>query len=176
MVKDTADFIAGCLKCGKHGNAQRTQTTSPIVVTEPNELWGAEFVGPFPETILTREEAFRCSWPQLYEQLSGSQCYYHHDPRSNLPEGRLRFTHCLVVVDYFSRFVWIFPVIRANCAEVVRCFACLFGIRGCPVGIYTDPGKHFVGRELQDFLERRNVLWVPSPTAAHKATGMVEKC
>ncbi|POS81910.1 hypothetical protein EPUL_006021, partial [Erysiphe pulchra] len=176
MTKDTADFIAGCLKCGKHGNAQRTQTASPIIVTDPNELWGVDFVGPFPETILTREEAFRCSWPQLYDHLVQSENSQYQDLNGSLPEGTLRFTHCLVVVDYFSRFVWIFPVIRANCAEVVRCLSWLFGIRGCPVGLYTDPGKHFVGRELQDFLTSRNVLWIPSPTAAHKATGMVEKC
>lgn len=149
---------------------------SPIIVTEPNELWGVDFVGPLPETILTREEAFRCSWPQLYDHGVQSEHDYHQDLDSSLPEGTLRFSHCLVVVDYFSRFVWIFPVIRANCAEVVRCLTWLFGIRGCPVGLYTDPGKHFVGRELQKFLTSRNVLWIPSPTAAHKATGMVEKC
>ncbi|KAI0995067.1 hypothetical protein K3495_g13113 [Podosphaera aphanis] len=176
MVKDTADYIAGCLRCGKHGNAQRNQKTSPIVVAEPNELWGMDFVGPFPETILTTEEAFRCSWPQLYENIAGSGLSQYGNLKDDLPEGTLRFTHCLVVVDYFSRFVWIFPVVRANCAEVVRCLAWLFGVRGFPVGLYTDPGKHFVGQELQDFLERREVLWIPSPTAAHKATGMIEKC
>ncbi|KAI0992623.1 hypothetical protein K3495_g15562 [Podosphaera aphanis] len=105
MTKDAADFIAGCLKCGKHGNAQRSQTTSPIIVTEPNELWGVDFVGPFPETILTKDEAFRCSWPQLHDPPVHFERNNHQNIDRILPEGTLRFSHCLVVVDYFSRFV-----------------------------------------------------------------------
>ncbi|POS86333.1 hypothetical protein EPUL_002151 [Erysiphe pulchra] len=35
ITKDTADFIAGCLKCGKYGNAHRTHTALSIIVTDP---------------------------------------------------------------------------------------------------------------------------------------------
>ncbi|RKF55485.1 putative eka-like protein [Erysiphe neolycopersici] len=175
MIKDTADFKAGCLKCGKLGNAQRTQTTSPIVVEGPNELWSIDFFGPFPETLLTKYEAFRCSWPQLHDIIIHSS-RYNEFPEIPLSEGTLRFTHCLVVVDYFSPFVWIFIVVRANCAEVVRCLTWLFGIQGRPIGLYTDPGKHFKGVDLQDFLKSCDVEWIPSPTAPHKATGIFEKC
>ena len=38
MVKDTVEYILGCLRCAKHGPAQRTQPLSPIIVDKPNIL------------------------------------------------------------------------------------------------------------------------------------------
>lgn len=38
MIKDIDVFIAGCLKCDKHGNAWRAQITSPMIIEGPNEL------------------------------------------------------------------------------------------------------------------------------------------
>lgn len=151
MTKDTADFIAGCFRFGKHENAQRTHKISPIIVTEPNELWGIDFVGPFPETILTREEVFWCSWPQNHDISQNSS---HKDKffETPLSEGTSRFTYCLIVVAYLSRFLWIIPVIWANLSEVFRCLMWLFGVRRCPIRLYTDPAKYFKGRQLQEFL------------------------
>ncbi len=72
------------MRCGKHGNAQRNKKKSPIVVAELNELCGADFVGSFPEMILTKEEAFRCSWPQLYENVAGSELSQYGNLKDDL--------------------------------------------------------------------------------------------
>lgn len=47
ILKDTQEYIAGCLACAKHGSKQRSQPLSKIVVAQPMELMGADFCGPF---------------------------------------------------------------------------------------------------------------------------------
>jgi hypothetical protein len=48
MVVDVADYIKGCLSCSKYGTARRSQTLNPVVVNSPIQLFGIDFVGPFP--------------------------------------------------------------------------------------------------------------------------------
>jgi hypothetical protein len=43
-----------------------------------------------------------------------------------------------------------------------------------PVGFYVDPGSHF-GRETKEFVEKQGGIWINSPVAAKKATGMAER-
>jgi hypothetical protein len=45
---DTTDYIAGCLQCAEHGTAQRTQTLQIVMVDAPMQMWGIDFIGPFP--------------------------------------------------------------------------------------------------------------------------------
>jgi RNase H-like domain found in reverse transcriptase/Integrase zinc binding domain/Integrase core domain len=179
MIKDVADYIAGCIVCAKHGIAQRSQTQSPIIVNEPNILWGMDFVGPLPRTQVSVEELVKLCFPQITKlkddnftmkvksQFTGSQAN---------DQGFLVFTHILVVVDYFSRFIWAFPCTTDDCEEVIRCLSWLFPCVGTPVGIYTDEGVHFAGQATRDFLGTNGVMWIPSPVGAKKATGMVEMC
>jgi transposase InsO family protein len=138
MVVDVADYIEGCLQCAKFGTARRSQTLQRVVIDTPMQLWGIDFVGPFP----------------LYEGVP--------------------WRYILVIVDYFSRFVWAFLCITDDQKEVIRCLGELFEQEGIPVGFYADPGTHF-GADTQTFAKERGALWITSPVAAKKSTGMVEK-
>ena len=82
--------------------------------------------------------------------------------------------YVLIVVDYFSRFVWAYLCTTDNQAETIKSLEDLFSREGTPVGIYSDPGPHF-GKATQDFATGRGVTWVISPSGAKKSTGMVEK-
>lgn len=44
-----------------------------------------------------------------------------------------------------------------------------------PVSIYADIGTHFTGRSMMRFLQDYKVLFIPAPSGAKRATGMVEK-
>ena len=46
---DVSDYIAGCLPCAKHSTAQRSQKLNPVRVNGPMQMWGIDFVGPFPQ-------------------------------------------------------------------------------------------------------------------------------
>ncbi|CAD6500186.1 BgTH12-04289 [Blumeria graminis f. sp. triticale] len=82
--------------------------------------------------------------------------------------------YILVVVDYFSRFVWSQATKSDNSESVISTLERIFLENGVPTGIYSDPGAHF-GKDTQRFAESRGVMWCTSPVAAKKATGMVEK-
>ncbi|POS82380.1 hypothetical protein EPUL_006396, partial [Erysiphe pulchra] len=48
MAVDVRDYVKGCLTCAKFGTAIRSQTSARVVVSEPMELLGIDFIGPFP--------------------------------------------------------------------------------------------------------------------------------
>jgi hypothetical protein len=100
IASDVRRYIEGCLQCAKHGIAVRSQTLSPISINKPNELWGMDFIGPFPLTELTTKEWLRISWPGIEHfnnqgfTIDTSALYTNKT-----------FTYILLIVDYFSRFV-----------------------------------------------------------------------
>ena len=55
MAIDVKDYILGCLVCAKFGTAIRSQATARVMVGEPMELLGIDFIGPFPKFLDTSE-------------------------------------------------------------------------------------------------------------------------
>jgi hypothetical protein len=80
-----------------------------------------------------------------------------------------------MVIDYFSRFIWVFPCTTDNSEEVCRSLGWLWSITGSLVAVYSDEGTHFSSTQMQSFFAQKGVLWIPVPVATKKATGMVEK-
>lgn len=92
-------------------------------------------------------------------------------PFQYVPE---RWRYLLVVIDYFSRYVWVYGCCTASSQEVVRCLRDLFQKEGSPIGFYVDSGSHFE-RQVREFAASKGVLWINSPVASKKSTGMAEK-
>ncbi|KAH6725061.1 hypothetical protein BKA61DRAFT_567592 [Leptodontidium sp. MPI-SDFR-AT-0119] len=70
------------------------------------------------------------------ELLGAHFCGPFHD----LPE---EYRYLLIVVDYFSRFIWTYPCPGADSLNVNKCLNSPFFTDGVPVGFYVDPGSHF---------------------------------
>jgi hypothetical protein len=102
---------------------------SPITVESPNTLLRMDFIGPFTESTLSPSEYGQLQWPQVYTDASN--------------QSGPQFKYILIVIDYFSRFVWAFPCITADSEEVIRCLRWLFSVFSSPVAIYSDKGTHF---------------------------------
>ncbi|POS82777.1 hypothetical protein EPUL_005459 [Erysiphe pulchra] len=170
MAFDTRDNILGCLECGQNGTARRTQTQSSPRVDEPMILFGMDLIGPISHSNLTLEETVQCFYPQLqyFNFESGKKPDYGYS-------GKGYFTHIFMVIDYFSRFIWAFPCAAPKQSKAIRRLIWLFGLFGCPVAIYADIGTHFTGSKMAKFLQSQEVLYTPAPSAAKRATGMVEK-
>ncbi|KAI1005510.1 hypothetical protein K3495_g2709 [Podosphaera aphanis] len=49
MLKDVTDYIGGYLTFAKQGTALKSKTLSKFLVASPNEVWGIDFMGPFPK-------------------------------------------------------------------------------------------------------------------------------
>ncbi|KAI0993183.1 hypothetical protein K3495_g15001, partial [Podosphaera aphanis] len=169
LAKDTHDYILGCMYCAKHGTARRSQSQSSPSVSQKMALLGMDFIGPLPQAKLSVEESIRCCFPQF------SECTTITDDPPENGFTSSQFTHIFLVIDYFSRFVWAFPVSAANQTEAIRCLIWLFEIWGPPGAIYSDIGTHFSGAKMQQFLSNQNVLWIPAPSGSKRSTGMAEK-
>jgi transposase InsO family protein len=129
-----------------------------------------DFIGPFPETELSIHDWLTISWPGIE----------HFDKKGftiEVDQSRteVKFTHILLIVDYFSRFVWAFPTCGDNQDKVIHCLSWLLPITGNPIGIYVDKGHHFSSGKTQLFLSEQSILWIPSPVSAKKAIGIAEK-
>ena len=182
MSKDCYKYILGCSECAEHGTKRKSETQSPIYIDQPNVLQSMDFIGPFPDCDLTIDEILNQSYPHLHLKRDRWTVITPESFESNTvdaprnPRGFTTFSHVLLVVDYFTKFVYAFTTIGDNSDEVVRCLTWLFSLKGSPIAIYTDPGPHFESSKTQKFLNSFNVLWIPSPVGAKKATGMAEKC
>ncbi|KAI0991925.1 hypothetical protein K3495_g16262, partial [Podosphaera aphanis] len=170
---DTKAYIQGCLSCAKFARKHQKERSSPIVISQPNVLHGMDFIGPFEPISMTMKELFEYSWP--FVQNPHFDSYISKTPGKTT--RRTTFTHILLIVDYFSRFIWAFPTCGDTEKEVVRCLTWLYGAQGPPLAVYLDCGNHFHSeKEIVPFLRTHGVLSIPAPVAHKHATGMAEVC
>ena len=84
--------------------------------------------------------------------------------------------YVLLVVDYFSRFVWAkayqnhtayetFDMLREYIAPVF----------GWPWGLYTDNGSHFVNHDMQALMLEHGVSHFTGPVSHPSSTGLLER-
>jgi len=57
----------------------------------------------------------------------------------------------LVVIDYFSRFLWAVGVQKADQASTMKALLMhVFQVVRWPLTIYTDNGSHFTGSKIKE--------------------------
>lgn len=71
------------------------------------------------------------------------------------------FTFILVVIDVLSKFSWLEPVLNKTSKNVTKAFERILARsnRRVPVCLQTDKGKEFIGKEMQEFLKKKNILF-----------------
>ena len=84
--------------------------------------------------------------------------------------------YILVVVDYFSRFVWARGYKNAN-QEAVYDFWLNFFIPvfGFPLCIFHDNGSHFTEAEITTFFESHGTTQIRAPISHPSSVGLVER-
>lgn len=67
--------------------------------------------------------------------------------------------YLLTVIDVLSKYAWVEPLRDKTVHEVTKAFKRIFerSERRSPVCLQTDKGKEFVGKELQTFLQQRDI-------------------
>ncbi|SPO26017.1 uncharacterized protein UTRI_02291 [Ustilago trichophora] len=82
----------------------------------------------------------------------------------------------LVIVDYFSRYLWMFPLSQARGVDVVASLQTLHNtLSTLPSTIITDGGSHFDCAEVYDFLTEHGVDQHITPAYAPWVNGLVER-
>ena len=75
----------------------------------------------------------------------------------------------LVVIDVFSRYLWVEPIPNKNGETIVKAFKKIFARGQKPRRLRTDRGKEFTGKVLEKFYVEENIEHFVSNTQEVKA-------
>jgi transposase InsO family protein len=96
-------------------------------------------------------------------------------PRRSLAEGARGFTHLLVAIDKFSKWIEVRPLTSIGSEQAVAFFTNIIHRFGIPNSIITDNGMQFIGKKFLDFCECHHIR-VDWAAVAHPMTnGQVER-
>ena len=85
-------------------------------------------------------------------------------------------TYILLVVDYFSRFVFGGTMGRADQQSTMRFFVDKVApIVGWPKSVYTDNGSHFTGSAIRKMWEDHGVMQFTAATSHPQSVGLSER-
>jgi transposase InsO family protein len=91
-------------------------------------------------------------------------------PLRKAPGG---FTHLLVAIDKFSKWVEVRPIVRAE--QVVTFFTDIVHRFGVPNPIITDNGSQFTGRKFLEFCDKFHICVDWAAVAHPQTNGQVER-
>jgi transposase InsO family protein len=75
-------------------------------------------------------------------------------PLRNAPRG---YTHLLVAIDKFSKWVEVRPITNLKAEQAVTFFTDIVYRFGVPNSIITDNGSQFTGRKFLEFCDKFHV-------------------
>lgn len=100
---------------------------------------------------------------------------YHIDHLGPLPTTRKSYKHIFVVIDAFTKFVWLYATKTTNAMEVVTKLSKQSTIFGNPRRIISDRGAAFTSKEFEDFCVTEKIEHVLTTTGVPRANGQVER-
>jgi transposase InsO family protein len=93
-------------------------------------------------------------------------------PLRQAPEG---FTHLLVAVDKFSKWIEARPIVNVRSEEVVSFFTDIIYHFSIPNTIITDNDTQFTGKKFLNFCDDNNIRVDWSIVAHPKTNGKIER-
>jgi transposase InsO family protein len=93
-------------------------------------------------------------------------------PLRKAPGG---FTHLLVAIDKFSKWVEVRPITNLRAEQAVMFFTDIVHRFGVPNSIITDNGSQFTGRKFLEFCDKTHVSVDWAAVAHPQTNGQVER-
>jgi transposase InsO family protein len=93
-------------------------------------------------------------------------------PLRRTPGG---YTHLLVTVDKFSKWIEVRPITNLRAEQAVSFFTDIIHRFGVPNSIITDNGSQFTGRKFLDFCNKYHVRMDWATVAHPQTNGQVER-
>lgn len=100
---------------------------------------------------------------------------YHIDHIGPLPSTKKMYNHVLVVVDAFTKFVWLYPTKTTKTAEVVEKLMEQAAIFGNPRRIISDRGTAFTSAEFANYCKDEGIEHSLIVTGVPRGNGQVER-
>ena len=83
--------------------------------------------------------------------------------------------YALVVMDYFSKYVHVFPMPNQTTETVVNCLMKLILEQGVPERLHSDQGRQFEASVFQELCKRLGILKTRTTPYHPQSDGMVER-
>ncbi|KMQ92653.1 blastopia polyprotein [Lasius niger] len=99
----------------------------------------------------------------------------HIDHIGPLESTRKAYQHILVVVDSFTKFVWLYPVKSITSIEVISKLEIQKTTFGNPFQIITDRGTAFTSQQFKDYCISENIELKFITAGLPRANGQVER-
>jgi hypothetical protein len=87
------------------------------------------------------------------EQFQADVCFFNNPLMVKSTKG---VKYLLVVIDVYTKFVWLYPLKEIKSEKIAECFKSLFE-KEKPQKITTDAGKEFLNRNVSRVLEEFNI-------------------
>lgn len=93
----------------------------------------------------------------------------------SLPTSKRRFKSVLVVIDYFSRYIWVYKMKGEGTGKkTVESLVDLFHTFGAPKVLMSDGGGHLDCKEVNSFCTAKGVVRSVTPVYQPHTNGAVE--
>lgn len=99
----------------------------------------------------------------------------HMDHLGPLPSTKKTYHHILVVVDAFSKFVWLYATKSTGTQEVLTRLRKQATVFCNPRRIVTDRGTAFTSSEFEGYCKEQNIEHILTTTGVPRANGQVER-
>ena len=99
----------------------------------------------------------------------------HIDHAGPMTKTKKQYRHLLVVVDAFSKFVWLYPVRSTGTAEVLDRLRKQAAIFGNPRQITSDRGTAFTSNDFTEYCRGEGITHHLTTTGIPRANGQVER-
>jgi hypothetical protein len=163
--------------CGHHaatrtlvGKAFRQGFYWPTVVADSKDIvWRCEGCQFYPRQTHLLAQALQTipiTWPFAV---------WHLDIVGLLRQAPGGFTHLLVAVDKFSKWIEPRPIVNVRSEEAVSFFTDIIYRFGIPNTIITDNDTQFMGKKFLNFCNNNNICVDRSVVAHPKTNGQVER-
>ena len=94
----------------------------------------------------------------------------------HIADGSKSGMNVLVLVDYFSRFVWtLYPESRSS-KHIITMLSEVFWQYRFPVRLFSDNAAEFLSAEMENWLSSHSVVRQSTPVYHPSSNGIVERC
>jgi len=100
---------------------------------------------------------------------------YHIDHLGLLESTRKNYNHIFIVIDSFTKFVWLYPVKSTTTKEVISKLELQKQIFGNPAIIISDRGTVFSLLEFSNYCKQEEIKHSMITTGLPRANGQVER-
>lgn len=100
---------------------------------------------------------------------------YHLDHLGPMHLTSKKYKYLFIIVDAFTKFVWIYPTKTTNTQEVLSCMEKQKRTFGNPRRIITDRGSAFTSTAFEEYCETELIEHIKVTTGVPRGNGQVER-